>query len=203
SWVPDPGDYRKSLWQQVGKPDGPATWDDLLSAGSQIKGKTGVRVGIGMSPEIDSNMAARALIWSYGGGEQDANENVTLNSPATALAAQHVMYNWIAPKFAKNPDAAKEFLIHYTANFDQAAYNSHLYDFPAFKERVPQLDSWLATDPFGSNPANKLGLLKFDDAVTWTTNIGHPGPANTAIGEVFNTFVLPNMMASAARGAKT
>ena len=113
------------------------------------------------------------------------------------------MYNWIVPKFAKNPDAAKEFLIHYTANFDQAAYNSHLYDFPAFKERVPQLDSWLATDPFGSNPANKLGLLKFDDAVTWTTNIGHPGPANTAIGEVFNTFVLPNMMASAARGAKT
>jgi multiple sugar transport system substrate-binding protein len=30
--------------------------------------------------------------------------------------------------------------------------------------------------------------------------VGHPGPANPAIGEVFATFVLPNMMANAARG---
>lgn len=273
-WVPDPGDFRKSLWQQVGLVDGPTTWDDLVTAGAEIKAKTGVRVGVGMSPEIDSNMASRALIWSYGGSEQDANENVTLNSPetvaavefmaklfkqsmtdevfgwnpasnnqgliagqlsyilnsisawrsaqaanpqvaddvffvralkgpATAVAAQHVMYNWAVPKYAKNPDAAKEFLLHYTNNFDQASYNSHLYDFPAFKDRVPQLDQWLADDPFGAHPADKLSLLKFDDAVTWTTNIGHPGPANTAIGEVFNTFVLPNMMAKAARGQAT
>lgn len=273
-WVPDPGDYRKSLWTQVGMPNGPTSWDDLLNAGSQIKSKTGNRVGIGMSPEVDSNMAARALIWSFGGAEQDANENVTLNSPETvaaveymaklfkqsmtdevfgwnpasnnqgliagqlsyilnsisayrsaqganpqvandvfftkalkgpkdALAAQHVMYNWIVPKFAKNADAAKEFLLHYTANFDQACYYSKLYDFPAFKDRVPHLDDWVATDPFGSHPTNKLALLKFEDAVTWTTNIGHPGPANTAIGEVFNTYVLPNMMAKAARGDMT
>jgi hypothetical protein len=31
--------------------------------------------------------------------------------------------------------------------------------------------------------------------------VGHPGPANPAIGEVFATFVLPNMMANVARGA--
>jgi multiple sugar transport system substrate-binding protein len=110
------------------------------------------------------------------------------------------MYNWIVPKFAGNADAAKEFLLHYTANFDQACYNSQLYDFPAFKDQVPQLDQWTGADPFGAHPANKLALLKFDDAVKWTTNIGHPGPASTAIGEVFNTFVLPNMMAKAARG---
>jgi multiple sugar transport system substrate-binding protein len=32
--------------------------------------------------------------------------------------------------------------------------------------------------------------------------MGHPGPANPAEGEVFATFVLPNMMANAARGMK-
>ena len=32
--------------------------------------------------------------------------------------------------------------------------------------------------------------------------MGHPGPTNPAIGEVFSTFVLSNMMANAARGMK-
>jgi multiple sugar transport system substrate-binding protein len=63
---------------------------------------------------------------------------------------------------------------------------------------VPQLDGWLAKDPYGANPADKLAFLK--DATDWSTNIGYPGPSNTAIGEVFGTFLIPNMFASAARG---
>src|SRR5918997_1213822 len=35
--VPDPGDYRRSLWAPAGLPDGPATWDDLLRGCAQIK----------------------------------------------------------------------------------------------------------------------------------------------------------------------
>ncbi|MGH3327947.1 MAG: hypothetical protein ACRDPT_09195, partial [Streptomycetales bacterium] len=108
------------------------------------------------------------------------------------------MYNWITPKHAANVDAAKEFLLHYTANYAQATYHSKLYDFPAYGELVPQLDGWLDKDPFGAKPANKLAFLK--DATDWSTNIGHPGPSNTAIGEVFGTFIIPNMYAKAARG---
>ena len=63
---------------------------------------------------------------------------------------------------------------------------------------MPQLDGWLAKDPYGANPADKLAFLK--DATEWSTNISYPGPSNTAIGEVFGTFVIPNMFASAARG---
>jgi ABC-type glycerol-3-phosphate transport system substrate-binding protein len=273
-WVPDPGDYRKTLWQQVGLPNGPSTWDELLQGGTEIKQKLGVQMGIGMSQEIDSNMAARALIWSFGGSVQDQNENVVINSPqvidavdfmaklfkqtmtdevfawnaasnnqglvagqmsyivnsisawrtaqdanpavaddvffvpalkgpATALAAQHVLYNWIVPKYAKNPDAAKEFLIHYTANMAQATYQSKLYDFPAFTSTVPQLNNWLADDPFSTTDKTKLTFMKIEDALKWTTNIGHPGPASTAVGEVMGTFVVPNMMARAARGQQT
>ena len=106
-----------------------------------------------------------------------------------------------SPSHAKNPDAAKEFILHLTANYAQATNNSELYTFPAFPETVPQLNGWLDNDPYGSKPANKLALLK--DAEKWSTTIGHPGPANAAMGEVFGTFILPQMMAKAARGELT
>jgi multiple sugar transport system substrate-binding protein len=214
-------------------------------------------------------MVTRALMWSNGASEQDANERIVLNSDATvasvdfmarlfkdtmtnevfswnaasnnqglvagklsyivnsisayrtaqgtnpevsddtyfvpalkgtqtALAAQHVMYNWIAPKHAKNVDAAKEFLLHYTANFALATYNSKLYDFCAWDKLTPNLTRWLDSDPFGGKPANKLAFLK--EATKWSVNMGHPGPANTAVGEILSTFVIPNMFARAARG---
>src|SRR6266508_3951725 len=85
-WVPDPGDYRKSLWEAADMPDGPQTWDDLLAGGTKIKQTKGVQLGVGLSQEIDSNMAGRALMWSYGASEQDANEQVVLNSPETVAA---------------------------------------------------------------------------------------------------------------------
>ena len=66
---------------------------------------------------------------------------------------------------------------------------------------MPQLNGWLARDPFGAKPADKLAFLK--DATKWSTNIGYPGPSNTAIGEVFGTFLIPTMFARAARGEAT
>ena len=271
-WVPDPGNYRKSLWEPVGFPNGPTSWDDLLKGGAEIKKSKGIQMGLGMSQEIDSNMILRALMWSYGASIQDKNSKVTLNSPETiaavefmaklfketmtdevfswnaasnnqglvagklsyivnsisayrtaqgtnpdvandvyfvpplkgpkaAIAAQHVLYNWIVPKYARNADAAKEFLLHYTENYASATYNSKLYDFCAYSGRTPALEAWLANDPFGSTPANKLAFLK--DATKFSTNIGYPGPANTAEGEVFNTFIIPNMFARVARGEQS
>ncbi len=273
AWVPDPGDYRKSLWETVGLPDGPSTWDELLDGGSRIFAEQGIQMGIGLSQEIDSNMAGRALMWSYGASVQDENEQVVINSPETiaaveymkelfenamteevfawnaasnnqgliagelsyilnsisawrtaqeanpevaddiffvpalrgpvaALAAQHVMYNWIVPDFAGvNVTAAQEFLLHYAENLPSVTWHSKLYDFPAFPSRVPFLNDWLDNDPFGANPADKLSVLK--TALDWATNIGHPGPANPAIGQVFGEAIIPVMFAEAARGDKT
>jgi hypothetical protein len=126
-----------------------------------------------------------------------------LEGPDTALAAQHVMYNWIAPRFSTNFDAAQEFMLHYTANSARVCYESKLYDFPGFPDQVPQLDGWLDEDPFvieGDDPT-KLEPLK--TALDWATNLGHPGPASPAIGEINGTFVLPNMLARVARGRQT
>ena len=61
AWAPDPGNYRQSLWDAVGLPEGPSTYDDLLQGGSEIFASEGVQLGIGMSQEIDSNMALRGI----------------------------------------------------------------------------------------------------------------------------------------------
>ena len=124
-----------------------------------------------------------------------------LDGPKGAFAAQHVMYNWLVPKHAKNPDAAEEFLLHYTQNYARATWESELYDFPGFEKLSPDLNSWLDDDPFGSEPKNKLAVLK--DALDWSRNVGYAGSANTAIGEIFGTFILPNMFADAARGKQS
>lgn len=272
TWTPDPGDYRKSLWTKAGMPNGPTTWAELLTGGTSIKQNQGVRMGIGMSSEIDSNMAARAMIWSYGGSIQDANENVVLNSPetvaaveymtqlykqtmtaevfswtaasnnqglvagqlsyilnsisayrsaqttnttvaddiyflpalkgptGTALASQHVVRSYIMPNWAKNTDACKQYLLDLLAAAKDGVDNSQLYDFPAFKNPkvTNTLNGWLKKDPFKSNPPDKLALLATSES--WSTNVGHPGPASPAVGEIFDTNVISTMMADAARG---
>jgi len=91
NYVPDPGDYLKTLWTEIGMPDGPVTWEDLVKAAPLIKGKhpeIQIPIGIGMSQELDSNMAARAMVWSFDGSVQDANENVVLKSDHTLEALE-------------------------------------------------------------------------------------------------------------------
>jgi multiple sugar transport system substrate-binding protein len=90
SYVPDPGNYRKDLWSQAGFPHGPDSYDDLLAGGKRIKERFGNPMGIGLSQEFDTNMAMRAILWSFGGAEQDEGGNVTLNSKQTIDAVRYV-----------------------------------------------------------------------------------------------------------------
>src|SRR5216684_791409 len=86
SFAPDPGNWRLDLWSQVGFPNGPDTYDDLRKGAKAIKEKFGNPCGIGLSQELDTSMAMRALLWSFGGAEQDENRNVTINSKNTVEA---------------------------------------------------------------------------------------------------------------------
>jgi multiple sugar transport system substrate-binding protein len=87
-YAPDPANYRKSLWESVDKPNGPTTYDELLEGGTRIWNEQGVQLGLGMSQEIDSQMAALTMIWAHGGSIQDENENVVINSPETIAAVE-------------------------------------------------------------------------------------------------------------------
>src|SRR5262245_11535976 len=88
SFVPDPGNYRIDLWSQVSYPNGPSTWEDLRAGGRQIREKFGNPVGLGLSQEMDSNMALRGLLWSFGGSVQDADGRPFLKSKETIAALE-------------------------------------------------------------------------------------------------------------------
>jgi multiple sugar transport system substrate-binding protein len=86
SYVPDPGNYRQDLWSQVGYPNGPDTWEDVHKGAKAIKQKLGNPCGIGLSQELDTNMAMRAILWSFGGSVQDHEGRVAINSKQTVEA---------------------------------------------------------------------------------------------------------------------
>ncbi|HEY3767597.1 MAG TPA: extracellular solute-binding protein [Candidatus Angelobacter sp.] len=86
SYAPDPGNWRLDLWSQVGFPNGPDTFDDLRKGAKMIKDKFGNPCGIGLAQELDTSMAMRALLWSFGGAEQDPDGKVVLNSKNTVEA---------------------------------------------------------------------------------------------------------------------
>jgi multiple sugar transport system substrate-binding protein len=90
SYVPDPGNYRQDLWSQVGFPNGPDTWEDLHKGATAIKQKFGNPCGLGLSQELDSNMALRGLLWSFGGSVQNAEGAVAINSKQTVDALKFV-----------------------------------------------------------------------------------------------------------------
>ena len=90
SYVPDPGNYRKDLWEKVGFPNGPDTWDDLRAGGRKIKEQIGNPVGLGLSQELDTNMATRALLWSFGASVQTADGAVAIRSKAAVEAVKYM-----------------------------------------------------------------------------------------------------------------
>jgi multiple sugar transport system substrate-binding protein len=80
NYAPDPVNWRTDLWGEVGVR--PTTWDNVLKAAPKLREKNHP-VGIGMSNEIDSNMALIALTMCFGGFIQNEQQRVTLNSKAT------------------------------------------------------------------------------------------------------------------------
>lgn len=290
NWVPDPGDYLKSAWAGVGYAQGPRTWEDLLTAGRRIKERfpnIQIPIGVGYSQDIDSNMATRALLWSFGASVQDKDANVVLNSeeavkavewgarlfreamtpavmswnaasnnqaleagatayilnsisayrsaqqrrlpiasdiffvpalrgPARALAATHVMGVWVIWRFSRAPDLAKEFLLHLVDNARESTLGSEMYNFPSYMgaaaekatpvaqkpaEGLRWVQGRVRTDRFGSLPPDKLKVLA--DSLNWSANIGWPGVANPAEGEIFDTSVTADMFGKAATGQLT
>lgn len=87
-YVPDPVNYRGDLWDEAGvKPD---SWEQIRAGGKKIKDKTGIPVGIGLSGELDTAMAMRAVLYAHGASEQSADGQIILNSKQTLEAVKFV-----------------------------------------------------------------------------------------------------------------
>ena len=100
-------------------------------------------------------------------------------------------------KFAKNKDAAKEFLRYYAANWPEAFKASEGYNNPCFAGLVPKPMPILASDET-STPKDKLKILQ--DSDQWSAIPGYPGPATPAMDEIYYQFIINDMMAKAATG---
>jgi len=266
SYVPDPINYRKDLWDEVGMY--PDDWDTIRKGGALIKQKRGIPVGIGLSAELDTAMAMRAIMYAFGASVQNASGELALNSketletvkfvkalyeeamtpevlawdpssnnramiagqsslvlnaisitreaenknlpiqkeiwlakaaqgPVRRIGLEHVMNCYVIWNFAQNIDGAKQFLIDYIDNFEQAFLASEFYNFPSFPPTVPDLEKRIANDD-KAIPHDKYKVL--GDVLTWATNVGYPGYATAAVDETFSTWVLNTMFAKAATG---
>src|SRR5579863_6268345 len=93
-------------------------------------------------------------------------------------------------KFAKNKEAAFEFLRHYSANWPEAFKASEGYNNPCFAGLVPKPMPILSNDPT-STPHDKLSILQ--DSDQWSAIPGYPGPATPAMDEIYYSFILNDM----------
>jgi multiple sugar transport system substrate-binding protein len=85
NYVPDPVHYRRDWWGEAGVR--PTTWQNVLSGAAKLKAD-GHPIGIGMSNELDSNMALIALMQCFGAFIQNDDAQVTLNTKQTRAAVQ-------------------------------------------------------------------------------------------------------------------
>jgi multiple sugar transport system substrate-binding protein len=90
SFTPDPVNYRQDLFGAVGMPQGPRSWDDVRRKGAEIKKRFGNPVGVGLANEIDTGMAMRTIMYSFGAHEQDEAGNLALDSKQTLEALKFV-----------------------------------------------------------------------------------------------------------------
>jgi multiple sugar transport system substrate-binding protein len=120
--------------------------------------------------------------------------------PAGRLGPSFGFRPYIIWQFAENVEGAKQFLIDYVANARRAFLASGFQNMPILPATVADLASVVAADSSAS-PPNKYNIVA--QAGTWTTNIGHPGYTNAAIGEIFIKGLLPTMFAQAATGRLT
>ncbi|MGH9040004.1 MAG: ABC transporter substrate-binding protein [Acidimicrobiia bacterium] len=107
---------------------------------------------------------------------------------------------YVVWEFAQNQELARRFLVDLALAYRDAVLKSELYNLPAFPGAVDDLAQLTSSDTV-AQPADKYALLA--GASDWSAQIGHPGWANSAIDEVFNTYILPAMFSAAVRGEAT
>lgn len=88
SYAPDPVNYRKDLWDEVGIL--PASWEAIYQGGVKIKRAYKLPVGLGLAPELDSNVWLRTLMAGYGAYEQTADGYPAIKSKETGEALKFV-----------------------------------------------------------------------------------------------------------------
>jgi multiple sugar transport system substrate-binding protein len=166
SYVPDPINYRKDLWDDIGMH--PDTWDDIRVGGAKIKNKHGIPIGIGLAPELDTNMVLRSIMASFGASVQNSDGRLVLKSKKTLKAMKFVkalyqetmtdeVFTWDASSNNRMMLAGRGSLTANAISITRAGEN----------QKIPLADRiWLAKAAKG--PVQRVGVNHLVDAyVIW------------------------------------
>lgn len=172
AYVPDPVNYRKDLWDDVGvRPD---SWDAIREGGRRIKQKHGFPVGIGMANELDSNMAMRSILTAFGAAEQTPDGLPNLKSKGALEALKYAkalfddcmsdeIFTWDASSNNRQMLAGKGSLTLNAISVTRTGENEKI----AVADRIHLL-------PPAKGPASSMGTMHLMNAyVIWkfSTNI--------------------------------
>jgi multiple sugar transport system substrate-binding protein len=116
------------------------------------------------------------------------------------LGLEHVMHTYMIWRFAQNQRAAKKFLTDFEIQYTGAFENSRFYNFPSFPGAVRNVRRRLERDT--NVPRGKYKILE-TISQKYTYNVGYPGFANAAVGEIFDTYLIPQMFAEVAQGRRS
>jgi multiple sugar transport system substrate-binding protein len=124
--------------------------------------------------------------------------------PVRALGNEHVMGVFFVWRFGQNKEAAKKYIIDQQLAYQQHFVQSKFYNFPAWTNAVKggfrTMNRMAAADTH--KPRGKYTILT-TIARRYTTNVGYPGFANAAVGDLFNQSLVPQMFAQVAQGKMT
>ena len=166
SYVPDPINYRKDLWDDVGMY--PNTWEDIRIGGKKIKDKHGIPIGLGLAPELDTNMALRSIMASFGASLQDPNGRLILKSKNTLESLKFVkalyhetmtdeVFTWDASSNNRMMLAGRGSLTANAISITRAGEN----------QKIPMADRILLAKA-AEGPVNRVGVNHLIDAyVIW------------------------------------
>lgn len=175
--------YQESMTDEV------FTWDPSSNNRMMLAGRGSVALNAISITRTGENQRIRL------------HENIGLAPPAAGpvrrIGLYHLLDVYAIWKFARNIEGAKRFLVDFVGQSRRVVEASEFYNLPCFPDTVPELNTMFEQDA-KAVPADKYRL--FSNATDWTTNVGYPGFANAATDEIFNTWVLSEFAARAARG---
>jgi multiple sugar transport system substrate-binding protein len=185
--------YIQALYQEAGTSE-QLTW----GSGGSVRAMLGHKVS--------SSVNAISLLRTAEKQDQGMASRLWIQPPLIGrsgmgvTALPHVTNCSVVWNFTKDQAGASKFVAD-LVDASRTGYEKSLgCNFPIYPKTVPDIIVRLTKDP-RANPPSKYTALK--DALHWTPNLGVPGYATPAFMEIFNTSLVPRMVARAVTGEQS
>jgi multiple sugar transport system substrate-binding protein len=185
--------YIQALYKESGSPD-------------QLAWRPGGNVRAMLARKTSCSMNGISLLRQAEKENPETARQIRLQPPLLGgngmgvTALPHVTNCSVVWNFAQNQEGARRFLADLIDNSRTGYEKSLGCNFPIYPKTVPNLIVRLSKDP-RADPSDKYVELK--DALHWTPNLGAPGAATPAYMEIFNSFLVPKMVARMLQGEQT